>query len=146
VELVSEVCFSSALAVSVLAAPGFAGVAPEFDALLASEPAGALAPESGGAFAARSSEALFGVWSPEVSSARSARRCGAEGGRSVEGARPVPESAGRLESTRAPKLSFRCGWSGRIGFGGAVCNDTLAAASDVTLNTGMAFSNETGQR
>jgi hypothetical protein len=144
------------LAVPVLATPGFAGVAPEFDdALLASEPAGALAPESGWALAARSSEALFGAWSPEVSSARllpavaaasSARRCGAERGRAVEGARPVSESAGRLESTRAPKPSFRCGWSGRIGFGGAVCNDTLAAASDVTLNTGVASSNETGQR
>jgi hypothetical protein len=89
----------------------------------------------------------LGAWSLEPSrdrllsalaGASSARRGGAAGGRVAEVARSVPKSGGRLESTSAPKLSPCCGWSGRTDFGGAVWIDALAAASDVTLNTGVA--------
>jgi hypothetical protein len=51
-------------------------------------------------------------------------------------ARSLPVSGGAFESTSAPKSSVGCDWSGRAGFGGALWKDTLAAGSDVTLNTG----------
>ncbi len=70
--------------------------------------------------------------------ASSALRCG--------GAGTAPVSGGRLESTSAPKLSFSCDGSGRAGFGCVAWKDTLAAGSDVTLNTGRSLSQKEPSR
>jgi len=59
------------------------------------------------------------------------------------GAESLPASVAVLLSTSAAKLSLDCGGSGRAGLCGAVWTDKLAARSDVTLNTGPAFRNET---
>ena len=53
-------------------------------------------------------------------------------------------SAGRFESSSAPKLSLCADRWGRAGFGCAACDDALAAASDVTLNTVGCPSSRTG--
>ena len=63
--------------------------------------------------------------------------CGATCGCCAAGAvELLLTSAAALLSTRAPKLSVAGDWSERADFVGVVGKDTLAARSDVTLNTG----------
>jgi len=68
--------------------------------------------------------------------ASSARRCDADCCCAVAFARSLPASAGPLLSISAWKPLFPCDGSGFADFGGAAWKDRLAAASDVTLNTG----------
>lgn len=67
-----------------------------------------------------------------------AERGGAEGG--GEAGEGGDVSTGKLLSTNAPKSSPACvEGSGSAGLGGAAWEETLAATSDVTLNTGRPF-------
>jgi trimeric autotransporter adhesin len=68
--------------------------------------------------------------------ASSARRCDADCCCAVAFARSLPASASPLLSISAWKSLFPCDGSGFADFGGAAWKVTLAAASDVTLNTG----------
>jgi hypothetical protein len=70
----------------------------------------------------------------DASSAR--RRCDADCCCAVAFARSLLVSAGALLSISAWKPLFPCDGSGFADFGGAAWKDRLAAASDVTLNTG----------
>jgi hypothetical protein len=73
----------------------------------------------------------------------SAGRGGAGRSGAGKGAGTLLASAAVLLSTNAAKLSFGGDGSGRTGLCSAVWTDRLAARSDVTLNTGPAFRDET---
>jgi hypothetical protein len=114
-------------------------------AALALASAAALVSEACLALASRLSELFFAVWSADavsrdraasaVVAAPSALRCDPDGCWADEVVRWLPVSAGRLESTSAPKPSFGCDWSDRAGLAGAFGRIALVAASDVTLYT-----------
>jgi hypothetical protein len=146
----SEDGFSVCCALLSLDWPDLVGSRWTTAVLVPASPA-SLEPEACPAFDWLLSDAFVALWPAEASSERSfavprdrvspplaatssARRCDADIGCAAELV-PAPVSAGRLESSSAPKLSFCGDPSARAGFGCAAWKDALADASDVTLTT-----------